>query len=220
MFLPGGGYPCELLAGVCRPVLQTSLNLFQTKKCHFPQQEPMPWAHQIWWAPVLTYFQSWPLRNLNYVIIIWIKMPTKRFLKIHLKFSNWYFILINLELKWEICSYIPIVPLKAIPGFRQKGLYPYADWNGAKPYSLGWHIFLWLILGSYPTLLPGVLVLIPWHTLRCSINPQSGSYGVYVQESNSKCQVKRPAACSQSIKVRLITSGLFLLFLSPLSETR
>ncbi|CAH3169460.1 unnamed protein product [Porites evermanni] len=33
-----------------------------------------------------------------------------------------------------------------------------------------------------------------------SINPQSGSYGVYVQESNSTCQVKRPAACSQSIR--------------------
>ena len=67
---------------------------------------------------------------------------------------------------------------------------------------------------------PGVLVLTPWHTLRCSINPPSGSYRVYVQESNSTCQVKRPAACSQSNKVRLITPSPFLLFLSPLSETR
>ncbi|CAH3145644.1 unnamed protein product [Porites lobata] len=33
-----------------------------------------------------------------------------------------------------------------------------------------------------------------------SIDPPSGSYAVYVQESNSTCQVKRPAACSQSNK--------------------
>lgn len=33
-----------------------------------------------------------------------------------------------------------------------------------------------------------------------SINPPNGSYGVYVQKSNSTCQVKRPATCSQSNK--------------------
>ena len=78
------------------------------------------------------------------------------------------------------------------------------------------------LLGSFPTPPPAVLVLIPQHPqpLRCSINPQSDSYGVYVQERNSTCGVKRLAACSQSIKVRLITGSPFLLFLSPLSETR
>ena len=30
-----GGYSCEYLVGVCRPVLQI-LTLFQTKKCNFP----------------------------------------------------------------------------------------------------------------------------------------------------------------------------------------
>ena len=86
----------------------------------------------------------------------------------------------------------------------------------------GFTVLLWLMLGSYSTPPPGVLVLIPWHPepLCCSIKPQNGSYGVYVQESDSRCQVQRPAACSQGIKVRRTTSSLFLLFLSPLSETR
>ena len=35
----------------------------------------------------------------NYVIITWIRRPTKRFLKILVEFANYFFFMINMELK-------------------------------------------------------------------------------------------------------------------------
>lgn len=34
-----------------------------------------------------------------------------------------------------------------------------------------------------------------------SIKPQSGSYGIFVKEGNSRCHKKRPSACSQDTKI-------------------
>ena len=73
-----GEYSWEFLMGVCRPDLQI-LTLFQTKNITFH-----------------TRFQTWHPKSIpilrpgigrNYVIITWIRTPTKRFLEIHFEFA-------------------------------------------------------------------------------------------------------------------------------------
>ena len=106
-----GGYSCEFLVEVCRPVLQI-LTPFQTKICHFPH----PCSDRA--SKIHTLFQTCPLRN--YVIIALIRRPTKGFLKSHFEFAYYPFYFIHLKQRWKIRSYTPVVPSKTKTRFRQK----------------------------------------------------------------------------------------------------
>ena len=101
---PGGGYSWEFLVGVCCADLQI-LTLFQTKQYYFSL------AFCGLGCKIHTRFQTWLLRN--YVIITWIRTPTKTILKIH--FGHGWWAPVDLELKRQIGSYTPVVPLKTIP---------------------------------------------------------------------------------------------------------
>ena len=112
---------------MCRPVLQI-LTLFHTKKCwKWPQNSTLN-----------VYFDR------NYVIFAEIKTATKRFLKIHVEFAYYTFVLIHLELKRPTHWYTTVVPSLTIPDSRPKSgkYYPFSDQNGAKTphFVLGRHI--------------------------------------------------------------------------------
>ena len=86
-----GGYSWEFVVRVPRPVLQI-LTLFQIKKTfHFPCR------FETWRLRSITVFR--PGVNRNYVIITWIRRPTKRFLKILVELAYYFFFMINMELK-------------------------------------------------------------------------------------------------------------------------
>ena len=86
-----GGYSCEFLVGVCRPVLQI-LTRFQTKKLNFPH----PFSDKN--SKIHTRFQTWPLGK-NYVILTLIRAQIKKMFKSIFEFAYFSFFLIHLELK-------------------------------------------------------------------------------------------------------------------------
>ena len=99
---------------VPRPVLQI-LTLFQIKKnFHFPRR------FETWRLRSITVFR--PGAGRNYVIITWIRRPTKRFLKILVEFAYYFFFMINLELKQQIRSIILVFPRKPYPNSDQTKL--------------------------------------------------------------------------------------------------
>ena len=64
--------------------------------------------------------------------------------KIHTCFQTWplrNYVSINK-------TYTPVVPLNTLPDGQSQ--YLFLDWNGAKTIPFGWHIPIWLILGSTP----------------------------------------------------------------------
>ena len=87
-----GGYSWEFVVRVPRPVLQI-LTLFQIKKKTFH----FPCRFETWRLRSITVFR--PGVGRNYVIITWIRRPTKRFLKILVEFAYYFFFMINMELK-------------------------------------------------------------------------------------------------------------------------
>ena len=106
---PRRGYSWEFLVGVCCADLQI-LTLFQTKQYYFSH------AFCGLGCKIHTRFQTWLLRN--YVIITWIRTPTKTILKIH--FGHGWWAPVDLELKRQIGSFSPVVPSKSMPDSRPK----------------------------------------------------------------------------------------------------
>ena len=104
----------------------------------------------------------WPLKSTlafrpgvgrNYVIITYIRTPTKRFLKIHFKFAYYPRFLIHLEWKRQICSYTPVFPQKRYPNSdkNRQNLHPFSDQNGAKTTPFGAaHTFKAYIMEYFP----------------------------------------------------------------------
>ena len=96
----------------------------------------------------------------NFVVITWIRAPTKIFLKSNLKFV-FYSFFIPLELKWQICLYAPVTPSikpNLIPDKMGKGYTPFHTEMAQKGYffcnfcfvlfSSGWFISLPFAVGE------------------------------------------------------------------------
>ena len=119
------------------------------------------------------------------------RAQTKRFLKIRLEFAYYLFFLIHLELKWQLRSYTPVGPSKIISDSRPKwgNSVPFSDWIGTKPYPLGLHMPVRLLLENTP----GPL----------SKDPPLGLFsGSSVRRYNSKYHdivmfISMPVLCSQ-----------------------
>ena len=124
-----GRYSWEFLVGVCRPVFQI-LDLFQTKKCHFPD----PFSDQT--SKIHTRFQTWPLGR-NYVIITYPLFKSISNSHISLSFLliwNW-----NDRYVHTLRSSQPdSTPkwAKCIPVFRPKRRKNPTRWGGTYRYSL------------------------------------------------------------------------------------
>ena len=96
----------------------------------------------------------------NFVVITWIRAPTKIFLKSNFKFV-FYSFFIPLELKWQICLYAPVTPSikpNLIPDKMGKGYTPFHTEMAQKGYffcnfcfvlfSSGWFISLPFAVGE------------------------------------------------------------------------
>ena len=106
-------------------------------------------------------------RKQNYVIITQIRIPTKRFLKIHFEFPYFSFFLTHLELKQQIRSCTHVFPRIPYPNsdLNRQSLYLSSDQNGAKTVSFRVAITYKAVIREYlppPLLWSTPIVLQPW----------------------------------------------------------